>query len=317
MIGLDATQTRFLIFHTMTFSRWFPLVSCLVSLITPLGSSFANPVPPPSHLPPQLFTDDGKNTCPPGALSRLKYHKIAPGETLESIARQYNLISATLLGMNPILEKGQIPVGSSIEIPPYNGIRVQVAEGSTWQELGNTYKVRPDVLFEANGCQKSPQVVFIPGVNWMPGTPALPGLAYLPGYPLPSKAQQGLGYGWQLHPVRGEVFFHSGLDLLAPKGTFVFAVGDGVVAFASPQGVYGNLVVINHVAGKQSRYAHLDKINVKVGQKVKLGDVLGTVGTTGNPDTSQAHLHFEIRYRSSLGWVAENPDVYLQKSTRF
>jgi len=129
MIGLDATQTRFLIFHTMTFSRWFPLLSCLVTLITPLGSSFANPVPPPSHLPPQLFTDDGKNTCPPGALSRLKYHKIAPGETVESIARQYNLISATLLGMNPILQKGQIPVGSSIEIPPY------MVFASKWQRV--------------------------------------------------------------------------------------------------------------------------------------------------------------------------------------
>ena len=70
--------------------------------------------------------------------------------------------------------------------------------------------------------------------------------------------------------------------------------------------------MVNHGSGKQTRYAHLDNIGVKLGQSVKLGDVLGTVGTTGQPDTNQPHLHFEIRYNSDLGWIAEDPNPYIQ-----
>jgi lysostaphin len=220
------------------------------------------------------------------------------------------------MGMNPPLRGGLAPVGSAIAIPPYNGIRVEVPAGWTWQKLAEVYKVRADVLFEVNGCLLNPQIVFVPGVNWSPGTSTTPGLSPLQGYPLATVTQQGLGYGWQLHPVRGEVFFHSGLDLLAPSGTKVLVVGPGIVAFAGTQGTYGNLVVVNHQAGKQTRYAHLDGIAVNVGQKVKQGDVLGTIGTTGNPDIVQPHLHFEVRYNSNLGWVAEDPELYLRLATK-
>ena len=112
------------------------------------------------------------------------------------------------------------------------------------------------------------------------------------------------------------MFFHSGLDLIAKVGTKVKSVGAGTVAFAGFQGSYGKLVVVNHQGGKQSRYAQLESIAVKVGQTVKQGDLLGTVGTTGTPSSNQPHLHFEMRYASSLGWVAENPSSYLKTLKR-
>lgn len=296
----------------MTFFRWFSLFFTL-SVFTTFGSDvLANPNPTPWEQ--ELFPPPTQDACPPPALSRLKIHVIASGETLNSIAEQYNLIPATLMGFNPPLQQGQIQVGQEIVIPPYNGIQVMVPEGQTWRDVANRYNVRPDVLFEVNGCQNSPAMVFVPGVNWTPGRPASPALSTLQGYPLPTTVTLGLVYGWQLHPTTAEVIFHSGLDFLTPVGTNVLSVGEGTVAYTGDRGNYGNLVVVNHSAGKQTRYAHLQSIAVQVGQKVKLGDVLGQTGVTGQPDINQPHLHFEIRYNSPLGWVAEDPTPYLNRS---
>ncbi|NEP44331.1 MAG: M23 family metallopeptidase, partial [Okeania sp. SIO2H7] len=240
---------------------------------------------------------------------------VAEGETIDSIAQKYNLIPATLLAFNPVLQQGPPPVGTQLVVPPYNGIAVRIPEGKTWKDVADNYNIRADALFEANGCQllsgrETPEILFLPGVNWSPGGRVRPAVSVLRGYPLPFLASPALGYGWLLHPLRGEVIFHSGLDLLAEMGTPVLSVGEGIVAFADRQNIYGNLVVINHPAGKQTRYAHLDSINVRVGQKVKLGEVLGTVGTSGEPELEEPHLHFEIRYNSPFGWIAENPDPY-------
>ena len=260
-------------------------------------------------------------TCTPAVLSRLIRHQVKPGDTLESIARQYNLIPATVIGMNPSLQSSNLPngnlaVGSKIVIPPYNGIKVNATPGETWQQLAERYQVRSDILFEANGCQPVAREIFVPGVNWSPQPPpASTAKGILTGYPLPKAATVAVGYGWQLNSA-GKVFFHSGLDLEAAVGTPVKAVGAGTVAFAGNQGAYGNLVVINHQGGKQSRYAQLQKIAVKAGQTIKSGQLIGTVGTTGTPTSTQSHLHFEIRYASDLGWVAEDPAGYLKIAKR-
>lgn len=262
--------------------------------------------------------------CPTPALSRFQRHKVVRGETLESIAQRYNLIPTTIIGMNPALQSGAIAtVGSVLQIPPYNGIVVEVPRGQTWRQVAAQYKVRADSLFEVNGCQQDPRVVFVPGVNWSPNgvvtkspvptNAGTPNRASLSGYPLGEVGNVGLAYGWQINPATSQVFFHSGVDLLAPVGTDVLAIAPGTVAFASDQGSYGKLVIINHSGGLQSRYAQLDSIKVTVGQQLKKGDLLGTVGTSGQPTSSQPHLHFEVRSSSSLGWVAEDPKSYLKK----
>jgi murein DD-endopeptidase MepM/ murein hydrolase activator NlpD len=260
----------------------------------------------------EQFNSEAQEICPSPVLSRLKPHRIAPGETLESIARQYNLIPATLMGINPILQRGPIPIGQEILIPPHNGIRVEIPPGRSWQEVVRAYHARPDVVFEINGCQTQPTALFLPGVNWSPKGPPIPAVLLLSGYPLPQPTTIQMGYGWQLNPVLGRVVFHSGLDLTATVGTPVLSVGVGKIAFAGEREGYGKLVVVNHGSGKQTRYAHLDNIGVKLGQQVNLGDILGTVGTTGQPDSVGPHLHFEIRYNSDLGWIAEDPNPYFQ-----
>ncbi|HTL89506.1 MAG TPA: M23 family metallopeptidase, partial [Leptolyngbya sp.] len=129
----------------------------------------------------------------------------------------------------------------------------------------------------------------------------------------PGSASIALGFGWYLPDGQTKPVFHSGIDLLANVGTPVKTIGDGTVAFAGNQAAYGNLVVINHQQGYQTRYAQLATITVKVGQTVKQGTTIGTVGQTGTPTTAQPHLHFEVRSNSKLGWVAQDPISFIRK----
>ena len=89
--------------------------------------------------------------------------------------------------------------------------------------------------------------------------------------------------------------FHLGIDLIPTKYNpdYIVAFADGVVTYAGANGGYGNVVYINHGSGYQTRYAHQAYLNVKVGQAVKKGDVLGLMGATGN--VTGPHLHFEVR----------------------
>jgi murein DD-endopeptidase MepM/ murein hydrolase activator NlpD len=284
----------------------------ICGLVSALGLGFI--------LPDLQSANAAVESCPtPPALSRFQRHIVARGETLESIAQLYNLNPATIISMNPAIKNGTVTVGSELQIPPYNGIVVEVPQGQTWRQVAAKYKVRADAMFEVNGCQQNPRVVFVPGVNGLPNRPLTtpstptPSTTQITGYPLPGVTTVALPYGWQIHPTTGEVFFHSGVDLLANVGTPVQAIAPGTVAFAREQGTYGKLVIINHSGGLQSRYAHLDSINVTVGQQVKKADLLGTVGTTGQPAAKQPHLHFEVRSSSSLGWAAQDPKSYLQK----
>ncbi len=259
------------------------------------------------------------SSCPRAALSRFLRHTVSNGETLETIAQTYNLTPKSILTMNPGLQNRAIKAGTQILIPPYNGIIVEVPRGMTWRDIAKQYKIRADVLYEINGCQSIPQLVFIPSrrpsnqsdqistANTNNSTSIRFAL-----YPLAALATIALPYGWQNNPKNGEVFFHSGIDLLAPLGTKVQATGDGTVAFAGTQASYGNLVIINHGKGIQTRYAQLETIKVTAGQKVQQGDILGTVGTTGKPTSPQPHLHFEVRTSSDLGWKALNPQNYLK-----
>ncbi|MDB2551391.1 M23 family metallopeptidase, partial [Paracoccus sp. (in: a-proteobacteria)] len=88
---------------------------------------------------------------------------------------------------------------------------------------------------------------------------------------------------------------HNALDMASPTGTKVYAPGDGVVIFAGRQGAYGNLIKIEHELGVETRYAHLSKIGVKVGQRVSQGDPIGDIGSTGR--STGPHLHYEVRMK--------------------
>lgn len=103
----------------------------------------------------------------------------------------------------------------------------------------------------------------------------------------------GSDYGPRRHPVHGDVRMHHGVDMAAPTGTPIHAFAAGTVTFAGPRGGYGNVVVVEHADGVESRYAHQSAIDVAVGQQVAAGAVVGRVGATGT--ATGPHLHFELR----------------------
>lgn len=101
------------------------------------------------------------------------------------------------------------------------------------------------------------------------------------------------GYGYRIHPIYKTRKFHTGMDFTAPQGTPIYATGDGKIAKVrrSRRG-YGNHVIVDHGYGYQTLYAHMTKYIVYRGQKVKRGEIIGYVGSTG---TSVApHLHYEV-----------------------
>ncbi len=101
------------------------------------------------------------------------------------------------------------------------------------------------------------------------------------------------GYGYRSDPFTKERKFHYGMDFTAPRGTPVYATGDGTVDRADNNATgYGNHIRVDHGYGYVSLYAHLYKYNVKPGQKVKRGDLIGFVGSTGRSEAP--HLHYEI-----------------------
>lgn len=101
------------------------------------------------------------------------------------------------------------------------------------------------------------------------------------------------GYGMRIDPVYHVRKFHQGMDFTAPTGTEVFATGNAKVDFAGWKQGYGNTVILDHGYGYKTLYAHLYKILVRKGQKVRRSDIIALVGNTGK--STGPHLHYEVR----------------------
>ncbi|MGB0661022.1 MAG: DUF5930 domain-containing protein [Mangrovicoccus sp.] len=124
--------------------------------------------------------------------------------------------------------------------------------------------------------------------------------------PVDSSVRRTSGFGYRRDPIRGGSRLHAGVDWAGAYGTAVKATADGVVVFAGWQSGYGRLVKIKHEFGIETRYAHLAKINVKVGQKVSRGKLIGAMGSSGR--STGTHLHYEVR----VGGKATNPMTYIR-----
>lgn len=114
-------------------------------------------------------------------------------------------------------------------------------------------------------------------------------------------------FGNRFHPLLRIWRDHRGLDMTAPKGAPVFATGDGVVSRADYSETYGLVIYIDHGYGYETRYAHLLKYELKLGQEVKRGQLVGYVGTTGQSEAY--HLHYEVLHNGTQ----VNPIYFFQR----
>jgi murein DD-endopeptidase MepM/ murein hydrolase activator NlpD len=118
------------------------------------------------------------------------------------------------------------------------------------------------------------------------------------------------GYGVRSDPFKGRAAMHAGIDLAGPIGTPIYATADGIVQRSEyNNGGYGNLVELDHGHGIQTRYGHLSKSMVAAGQKVKRGDLIALMGSTGR--STGSHLHYEVR----IDGKAVNPVPFLQSTS--
>jgi murein DD-endopeptidase MepM/ murein hydrolase activator NlpD len=122
----------------------------------------------------------------------------------------------------------------------------------------------------------------------------------------PVRGEVTAGFGQRMDPLSGEGAFHSGLDISAPIGAKVEAAADGIVFQAGPDSGYGNSVLIDHGYRIATKYCHLSGISVVVGQEVRRGQVIGTVGMTGK--ATGPHLHYEVHVNET----PVNPARYMR-----
>ena len=112
------------------------------------------------------------------------------------------------------------------------------------------------------------------------------------------------GYGLRIDPVYGTIEFHEGMDFVAETGTDIYATGDGTVESAEWHSGYGNCVIINHGYDYKTLYGHCERLLVREGQKVKRGEVIAKVGSTGK--STGSHLHYEVIVKG----IHDNPAKY-------
>jgi murein DD-endopeptidase MepM/ murein hydrolase activator NlpD len=117
-------------------------------------------------------------------------------------------------------------------------------------------------------------------------------------------------YGYRTDPFQGRRKNHKGLDIAGPIGTPIYATADGVVGRAQCVSGYGKYVEVEHGNAIQTRYGHLSAMNVYSGQRVRKGDIIGFMGSTGR--STGSHLHYEVR----IAGEAVNPTSFLESATK-
>jgi murein DD-endopeptidase MepM/ murein hydrolase activator NlpD len=241
-------------------------------------------------------------------------YTVQPGDTVQSIAKSFNLQPTTLLWSNPKLEElpDLLRIGQEVTVLPVEGVYHTVTADDTLESIAEKYKVDVEAIAELSFNSLLPPLfriqegmkLIVPG-----GTkPYVPRRVTSYAGPIPSGARGTGAFGW---PVLGSItqwywWGHRAIDIGAPTGSAVAATDGGYVSFVGWTDIgYGYLIILDHANGYSSYYAHLSQMYVMVGQQVERGQVIGAVGSTGN--STGPHLHLEIRYNG----VEQNPLVYL------
>jgi len=279
----------------------------------------------PGVLPEALLLNPDASFPLPTTMKDLTFSVMASyvtrkGEDVYAIYRKFGTEQYTIRSSND-LEFSTLDPGTLLYLPNKIGTRYEVLEPenlktisqkfSRGKVMGGAYERE---ILEANNYPlpnlKAQDYMFDKGtVLFLPVVRKQTGL----GTPLVGAYRQTSAFGRRRHPVLGVTKRHSGLDLAKPHGSPVVPAREGVVTFAGWSGGYGNMIEIRHVLkGKNgtrvlsTRYGHLSSINVRVGQKVRAGQLIGRVGSTGI--STGPHLHFEVR---DEGGSANNPRKFL------
>jgi|GEM_PF-220320 len=241
---------------------------------------------------------------------KLSLYTMKLGENFWGIAKQFGVNIDTIVGANPELTSINARTNQKIIIPDKRGVLHEVKQGENLDKIAEKYDADKALFRKANkipifGIEKG-DVLFVPGVKPVELSGDLAKMYSKRGrFRSPLQGSYSSVFGKRQHPVTGEIMKHGALDIRADIGTWVGASADGKVIYAGWAGSLGNCVKIQHADGYMTLYAHLSKIYVKQGQKVKSGKLIAKSGNTGR--TTGPHLHFAIH----LNGKPLNPLDYL------
>lgn len=293
---------RWSVFFVCLFVVYF-IVNAKVHAIAQANLQSAMIVNLPQYTRQELITD---------VQARMKYlltrtkgvrfviHKVKMRENLWGIAKQHGYSVHTVIGCNPQMKTYNVNINQKLLMPSIGGCLHPVSETDTWQSIAERYNIDENILKETNYAVidlTKELYIFVPGKK-----PAIDLLneemqekyALRDLFRSPLAGRLSSTFGTRRHPVTGKVSRHGGIDIAVKTGTLVGAAADGIVTVASTNvGHYGTAVFIDHKNGYITHYGHLSKILVKVGQKVRAGQIIAKSGSTGR--STGPHLHFTVK----------------------
>ena len=244
---------------------------------------------------------------------------IEEGDSISSIASKFNIDVSTVLWENNLSGNSVIKPGQKLDILPISGISYNITKGDTLLAIANKYDINEDEIININNLS-DPGSLRVGQKLLIPGGKKIITLAKKSTYSNPSNIKNLINILPSGQPIGDQMLWptvghrltqyyswvHRGLDIANKVGTPLYAAETGVVEVAGWGKGYGNQVVINHGGGKKTRYGHASKLYVVVGEKVKKGDIIATMGSTGW--STGPHIHFEVIINN----VKYNPLNYIK-----
>lgn len=245
-----------------------------------------------------MSTRNPLGTIPRPDADRIAVYTVQTGDTPGAIAQQFGISLNTLLWANNLRSASTIKAGDDLIILPVTGVQYEVKRGDTLEGIAKKFKGDAAEIVSFNGLGigetlETGMIIIIPDGELVPppaGRPSPSRFSVLPEH-----------RGYYIRPILGGrrsrgIHGFNGVDVADSCGFPVLASAEGTVIVARPtgwNGGYGKYAVLTHPNGTQTLYAHLSSILAGVGQPVRQGAVIATVGSTGN--STGCHVHFEIR----------------------
>jgi len=239
------------------------------------------------------------------ARDKIVEYTVQPGDTVSVIAEKFGISEDTIRWQNDLKSKDSIKVGQTLEILPVTGIMHKVQKGDSVYSIAKKYDTSPQAMvdFPYNTFVNDEtfelaigQTIIVPDGVKPDETPWSPVARVRQITPDAGTVVASGSFVW---PTAGTItqyysWYHPGIDIANRAAPSILAADAGTVIVAGwPDNYgYGNRVVIDHGNGTQTRYAHLSKIYVVIGQTVNRGDTIGQMGSTGR--STGTHLHFEL-----------------------
>jgi murein DD-endopeptidase MepM/ murein hydrolase activator NlpD len=238
---------------------------------------------------------------------RYERYQVGAGDTLTALADRFGITLDTIISFNDLKRERDLKPGRELIIPDQSGIRYTVRRGDNLSRIAARHGMSLSTLLDINEVESSlitpGQSLLIPGAGLSENARnRVLGQLFV----RPARGRDSSGYGYRNDPFTGLRKFHNGIDIANQRGTPIVAAMSGTVATAGYNGNYGRYLILRHADGFQTLYAHLNKVLVTAGARVRQGQQVGEMGNTGY--SSADHLHFSI----FLNGAHVNPTEHLE-----